>query len=176
MSFRKNCANWQWRCFASSVDVDLSGFIDEKLILPDGSCITGKSFEFDRSGEMKLSDIGQADASGSSSALPCTVLTADFYADKAGTLQLGWGATVKWVFSFNGQVLLDARKSGNSEFPVSADNHKLEIDYQTGRNQLAIEVYASFLNREYAENVKLALKICAEQMPLDFKYPPFVSF
>lgn len=176
MSFRKNCADWQWRYFASPVDVDLSGFIDEKLILPDGRCISGKSFEFDRSGEMKLSAIGQADASGSSSALPCTLLTADFYADKPGTLQLGWGATVRWVFSFNGKILLDARKSGNSEFPVAADNHKVEIDYQAGRNQLAIEVYASYLNREHAENVKLALRICAEQIPLDFKYQPFVSF
>ena len=50
MSFRKSCANWQWRYFytADMPDVleNFTGFIDETITLPDGSSVPGKALFF----------------------------------------------------------------------------------------------------------------------------------
>ena len=178
MSFRENTANWQWRYFfgANIPDVleNFTGFIDESLDLGDGRKIEGKLFEFSRDGMMNVFSV--IDDAEKHQGMDRTILTADFYADEPGSLLVGLAADWKWTFRVNGKLLLDARITANSEFPISPTNHMLEFEYQKGRNQVVFETFSGFRNREPGGGMDTALKIMEPPPVLDFKYKAFVSF
>jgi len=170
MSFRKSCANWQWRYFytADMPDVleNFTGFIDETITLPDGSSVPGKAFEFADSGMVDMLEI----LPERPKALSRFILTADFCADSAGSLVIGFAADWYWTLRANGKLLQDARKSGNSEYPVAPTNHLQTIDFCAGRNQIVLDVICG--NRA----VDVACKIMDIPGKLCLQYKPFVSF
>ena len=178
MSFRENTANWQWRYFfgANIPDVleNFTGFIDETLDLGDGRKIEGKPFQFSRDGMMNVFSV--IDDAEKHQGMDRTILTADFYAEEPGSLLVGLAADWKWTFRVNGKMLLDARLTANSEFPISPTNHMLEFEYQKGRNQVVFETFSGFRNRAPGGGMDTALKIMEPPPVLDFKYKAFVSF
>lgn len=178
MSFRKDIVNWQWRYFFSpgmpDVLQNVTGFIDETLDLGDGTQVTGQHFDFYPEGFMNVFDVIPDAEKGTP--LNRTILTADFYAGEDGILTLGLAADWQWSFRFNGKMLLDARRSGNSEFPVHHTNHTVELAYRKGRNQVVFEIFSTFGRRGAGGGMDTTLKILETPPQLDFKYKAFVSF
>lgn len=178
MSFRKDIVNWQWRYFFApgmpDVLKDVTGFIDDALDLGDGTQVIGQAFDFYPEGIMNIYDvIPDAEKSVPQNR---TVLTADFYADEAGVMAVGLAADWAWRFFFNGKVLLDARLSSNSEFPIHYTNHTVELAYQKGRNQVVFEIFSTFGRRGLGGGMDTTLKIVDLPAPLEYKYPAFVAF
>lgn len=58
-----------------------------------------------------------------------------FFAENDGKMLVGLGADWRWSLRFNGRMILNALRTGNSEYPVSPGNHMQEICYKRGRNQ-----------------------------------------
>ena len=178
MSFRKNSANWQWRYFSApgipDVLENFTGFIDDSLDLGDGRSITGKNFAFSPEGMMNIFDV-IPDAENHKT-LDRTIITADFYADDHGSFHVGMGADWFWTLRVNGKMLLDARKTANSEFPISPSNHLVEIKYQPGRNQIILETFSAFRHRGNGGGMDVAFKITEKMPDLSFKYEAFTAF
>ena len=176
--FRESTANWQWRIFAApgipDVPENFTGFIGDTLELGDGRRVTGLAFSFPREGMMNLFDV--IPGAEGHRVLDRTIVTADFYADRPGTLQLGLGADWLWTLRINGEMTVDARKSTNGEFPVHFTNHRLEFPYRQGRNQLVWEIFSAFRHRGPGGGMDTACRIMEAEAPLDFRFDAFPAF
>ena len=170
MSYRENTANWQWKYFAApdipDVLENITGFIDENIVLPDGRTVNGVEFKFAESGILDMYEIIKPRPA----TLARTILTADFTADCDGSLLLGVAADWRWALYFNGSIKLDARVCANSEAPVRPDNHLQEINYKKGRNQLVFEIFGG------GTFMTTACKIMEVPETLTMKYKPFISY
>ena len=171
MSYRTSTAAWQWRYFYTpelpDIMENIHGFIDEKLNLPDGTVLEGKEFKFSESGMIDLLDL----LPEKPKALSRIILTADFYAESAGSLVIGLAADWYWTIRINGDMKQDARKSGNSEYPVSPTNHYQAVDYVAGRNQIVLDIVCGG-----GAKINVACKIMDVPSQLELRYKPFVSF
>lgn len=169
MSYKENTANWQWKFYAAPDIPDVlegfTGFIDDKLDLPDGRTVYGQPFAFSREGMMDVYDV----IPERPAILTRTILTADFTAEESGTLLLGLAADWRWTFRCNGVMLLDARVTANSEDPIRPDNHFQSINYNAGRNQIIMEIFGG-------RTMTTACKIMPPIEPLYMRYKPFISF
>ena len=180
MDFRESTANWHWRYFFAPGIPDVlegrTGFIDDALDLGDGRTVPGRKFEFSREGVMNVFDVIPEEEAKKHKTLDRTVLTADFYAETPGSLLIGMGADWLWTIRVNGKMLQDARKTTNSEYPVLPSNHRLEIAYRAGRNQVVLEVFSAFRRRGPGGGMDVAFKILPSPPPLSFRYDGFPAF
>ena len=187
MSFRKSTANWQWRYFAAPGIPDVlegfEGFLENEITMADGSKLQAKPFEFAPEGVFNFYDVApeiaqfdKLNAAGRVTS-PRTILVGEFVADAPGRVYVGLGADWKWTFWVNGKMLLDARLTANSEAPVRANNHSLEIEYVAGRNQIIFEVFGGTYRHPGLDGgMNVALEIIEGMPALEIVYKPFVTF
>ena len=89
------------------------------------------------------------------------------------TAVFGVAADSCWLFKVNGEILLDARVSGNSETPVSPDNHPFEIDLDAGKNVFELEIFGK---DRAPQTLPVAFKQLADRGKLEFKYQPVILY
>ena len=143
MSDNTKLSKFQWRYFAAPEIPDIldeiTGFIDDELLLPDGRCLNGVKFDFPANGIINMYDI----IDPIPAPLARTILTADFYADAPGKCFVGLGADWKWTFRFNNEMLINALISCNRREEIEVLGEGLGIKkYCDGDLQISGRVYA----------------------------------
>ena len=166
MSCKTTTAAWKWHYF-SAPDIPEDVFLPENniLALPDGRTITGVPFDFPESGIVDMYDIISPRPAGWEK----TVLTAEFTAEDSGRMFAGVAADWAWLLRVNGEIIRDARTTGNSEIPVRTDNHFADFPYRKGKNIVTLEVRGG-------NTMCVAFKLMERKPEPDFIYPPFVSY
>ena len=166
MSCKTTTAAWKWHYF-SAPDIPEDVFLPENniLALPDGRTITGVPFDFPESGIVDMYDIISPRPAGWEK----TVLTAEFTAEDSGRMFAGVAADWAWLLRVNGEIIRDARTTGNSEIPVRTDNLFADFPYRKGKNIVTLEVRGG-------NTMCMAFKLTERKPEPDFIYPPFVSY
>ena len=160
---------WNWNCYFTpgmpKNPVGDKKFFDGTLVLPDKRIVRAQKISMPENGSI---DLYKA-ITPRPKVLECTVLTADFCAEKAGRAVLGIG--VDWIFKLyiNGKAVYDTLRGGNGETGVSVRDHLVEFEYKKGSNQIVIEAYGGSHTFEVAVGL-------SDRLHPELKYAPWVSF
>ncbi|MBO5923337.1 MAG: metallophosphoesterase [Lentisphaeria bacterium] len=135
------------------------------ITLPDKRMVKAQKFALPEKGALDLYKVVKPRPE----TLELTILTADFYADKAGKAVLGIGVDWRFKLYINGKAVYDTLKNGNGETGASANDHLVELEYKKGVNQIAIEAGGGRHAFEFAAAL-------SDRVRAAIKYPPWVSF
>ncbi|MBO4304993.1 MAG: metallophosphoesterase family protein [Lentisphaeria bacterium] len=168
-SYEENVSCWHWQFFTAPELPEMEEFQKcfrgNFLTLQEGKTVQGTEFSFPEDGKFDLKELLPPEARERER----FVLAADFTAEEDSKLLLGFGFNWRWTLRFNGVLLLDARKCGNSERPIMAENHIQELDIRKGSNLLLFEAFGgSYMAGEF--------RIMGKREPLALEYPPFITF
>ena len=166
MNFERTSADWKWHYFAApDIPDEFLGPENNIISLPDGREITGIPFDFPETGILDMYDV----ITPRPACWTKTILSAEFTADKDGRIFAGVAADWAWLLRVNGEIIRDARESGNSEIPVRVDNHFADFPYRKGKNIIILEIRGG-------DTMCVAFKLMDRKPAPDFVYPPFVSY
>ncbi len=149
---------WQWNYyFVHDMPQDLikeGSVLKGVLVLPDKQTVKACKFKFPETGWIDLYKV----VSPRPKVLERTIITADFYAEKGGSLKLGLGVDWEATVYCNGKIVFNTAGIGNGEAITDYNNHLTEFQVRKGHNQLIWEVYGGSRTLILAAKVKNYLK------------------
>ena len=111
--------------------------LDGTLTLPDKRVVKAQKFVYPRQGKIDLYKVLKQRPK----VLERTVVTSDFEVEKAQKIVLGLGVDWKCRLYCNGRKVFDSMICGNDAIPPSNNDHYVQLDLKSGRNQLIWEVF-----------------------------------